>query len=196
VPDLAGLPGATLGRVVRAQPVAADVALAMEGAHQRANAGVAWAIAQEIGIPEGARVRGLGKARWPGRFERIDGGRIPGKWILDGAHNPDGVRALVAALEETKTEVGAIVFGALADKAYAEMEEILATRVSAPRFHAAPRGRPAAKLSGTRPLPVALAAAHAAAGPDRAVVVCGSIYLVGEVRGFLLGLPADPPVAL
>jgi hypothetical protein len=26
--------------------------------------------------------------------------------------------------------------------------------------------------------------------------VCGSIYLVGEARSWLLGLPTDPPVAL
>jgi dihydrofolate synthase/folylpolyglutamate synthase len=168
----------------------------MEGMHQRENAGVAWAIAQELGIPVDARARGLAKAQWPGRFERIDGGRIDGRWILDGAHNPDGMRALVATIAETETEVGAVVFGALADKAFAEMEEILATNVRAPRFHAAPRGRPAAALPETRPLTVALAAARAAAGPERAVVVCGSIYLVGEARALLLGLPADPPVAL
>jgi folylpolyglutamate synthase/dihydropteroate synthase len=28
------------------------------------------------------------------------------------------------------------------------------------------------------------------------VIVTGSIYLVGQVRSYLLGLPADPPVAL
>jgi dihydrofolate synthase/folylpolyglutamate synthase len=192
VPDLP-----TLGRIVRATAVDEAVEVTMEGAHQRVNAGIAWAIAQELGIPVDARARGLAKAQWPGRFERIHGGRIDGLWILDGAHNPDGMRALVATIAETETDVGAVVFGALADKAYAEMEEILAAQLpEVPRFHAAPRGRPAAPLPETRPLNVALATARAAAGAERHVVICGSIFLVGEARGFLLGLPGDPPVAL
>lgn len=191
VPDLP-----TAGRVVRAGVVDEAVEVTMEGAHQRENAGVAWAIAQEIGIPVDARARGLANASWPGRFERIDGGRIPGKWILDGAHNPDGMNALIDTLAESETAVGAVVFGALADKAWQEMDSVLAERLPVPRFHAAPRGRTAAQLPDTRPLAVSLAAARAAAGAESAVVICGSIYLVGEARSWLLGLPTDPPVAL
>jgi dihydrofolate synthase / folylpolyglutamate synthase len=190
------LPGATLGRVVRAKVVDELVEVGMEGPHQRENAGVAWAIAQELGIPVDARARGLAKAEWPGRFERVSEGRIAGPWILDGAHNPDGMNALVDALADAEVEVGAVVFGALADKAWPEMERVLTSRLPAPRFHAAPRGRPAAQLPDTRPLAVALAAARAAAGPERVVVICGSIYLVGEARAWLLGLPTDPPVTL
>jgi dihydrofolate synthase/folylpolyglutamate synthase len=191
VPDLP-----THGRVVRATVVDEAVEVTMEGPHQRENAGVAWAIAQELGIPVDARAEGLAKAVWPGRFERIGGGRIAGPWILDGAHNPDGMSALVDALAEAEVSVGAVVFGALVDKAWQVMEQVLDARLPVPRFHAAPRGRPAAKLPDTRPLAVSLAAARAAAGPEHVVVVCGSIYLVGEARSWLLGLPTDPPVAL
>lgn len=186
----------TNARIVRAKRLDDGVPLAMEGAHQRENAGVAWAIADEIGIPEDARRRGLAAAQWPGRFERIDGARMHGKWILDGAHNPDGMHALVAALASAGDDVGAVVFGALADKAWQEMgQELDALGPGVPRFHAAPRGRPAAALPDTTPLAVALASARNAAG-ERAVVVCGSIYLVGDARAFLLGLETDPPVAL
>jgi len=33
-------------------------------------------------------------------------------------------------------------------------------------------------------------------GPNGVVVVAGSLYLVGEARALLLGLPRDPPVAM
>lgn len=167
--------------------------LGLAGAYQEENAEVAWRIADVLGIDERARAAGLRAARWPGRFERI--ATSEGAVILDGAHNPDGVRALVAAVRAQDVRVGAVVFGALADKAWREMEDELAA-IDAPRFHAAPQGRPAAALPGMRPLVDALAEARRAAGPDRVVLVCGSIYLVGEARGLLLGLPADPVVAL
>lgn len=168
-------------------------AIGLPGSYQRDNAEVAWRIAEELGIDEAARARGLAAARWPGRFERIE--TPEGPVILDGAHNPDGVRALVAALGEAGVRPAAVVFGALADKAWREMEGELAA-IDARRFHAAPQGRPAADLPDTLPLEDALRAARAAAGAGGVVVVCGSIYLVGEARGRLLGLPADPPVAL
>jgi folylpolyglutamate synthase/dihydropteroate synthase len=41
----------------------------------------------------------------------------------------------------------------------------------------------------------ALVAARRSAG-EAPVVVCGSLYLVGEARALLLDLPTDPPVAL
>lgn len=167
--------------------------IGLPGRYQKDNAEVAWRIAEVLGIDEGARARGLAAARWPGRFERVE--TPDGPVLLDGAHNPDGIHALVSAVRAGREPIGAVVFGALADKAWRAMEEELGA-IDAPRFHAAPQGRAAAPLEGTQPLGEALAAARRAAGPSRVVLVCGSIYLVGEARGRLLGLPADPPVAL
>jgi hypothetical protein len=42
----------------------------------------------------------------------------------------------------------------------------------------------------------AIETARRLAGPFALVVVCGSLYLVGEARATLLGLARDPPVAL
>ena len=42
----------------------------------------------------------------------------------------------------------------------------------------------------------ALQCARALAGAGGLVVVCGSLYLVGEARALLLGLESDPPVAM
>lgn len=190
-------------RIVEARELPADVAVGLLGAHQRENARVAWTIAEELGVSEAHRERGLREARWPGRLERIEvrEGELAGRWILDGAHNPDGAQALVAAL--AGESVGAVVFGALADKAWREMLGVVAG-IDAPRFYVAPAGRAPAEpamvaeeAEGTpeSSLGEALVAARGVAG-SRAVVVCGSLYLVGEARGRLLGIPADPIVAL
>jgi dihydrofolate synthase/folylpolyglutamate synthase len=70
--------------------------LALEGPHQRRNAAVAEAILEALPEPyrpEAASVdRGFARAKVPGRFDRR------GKWLFDVAHNPDGMKALVAAL--------------------------------------------------------------------------------------------------
>jgi dihydrofolate synthase/folylpolyglutamate synthase len=179
-------------------------AMGLGGSFQRMNAEIAWRIAEELGIDENARTRGLASAKWPGRFEHLEVAGPPelaGPFILDGAHNPDGASALASALGGK--DVGAVVFGALADKAWPEMLAALAPIV-APRVYVAPSGRaatPPAELSARAPGLVAasvrdaLAAARHAAGEDP-VVVCGSLYLVGEARAHLLHLPMDPPVAL
>ncbi len=71
--------------------------LSLRGPHQRRNAAVAHAIL--MALPPAYRPaqtdieRGFDAARVPGRLDRR------GKWLFDVAHNPDGIRALVAALE-------------------------------------------------------------------------------------------------
>jgi len=185
--------------------------IALRGAYQHDNARIAARIARELGIGEVARREGLAKTSWPGRFEHveIESGPLRGAWLLDGAHNPDGALSLTLALEDEAargvTAPGAMVFGALADKAWPSMLDILA-RVPCPRIFVAPHGRAAADPvaladhAGGRvatSLPDALRLARAAAGAHATpVVVCGSLYLVGEARALLLDLPTDPIVAL
>ena len=185
-------------RIVEAAPLPSDVTLGLEGPHQRANASVAWTIADVLGIGEAHRREGLVSVRWPGRLERIAG---TGGWLLDGAHNPEGARALVQAV--AGEDIGAVIFGALADKSWREMLSIVAG-LPAPRVYVGPKGRapvPLDELVALAPgeaaasLDEALAMARARAG-GRTVVVAGSLYLVGEARAKLLGLESDPIVAL
>lgn len=56
---------------------------------------------------------------WPGRFERF------GNIYLDGAHNIDGILALIQTLKDQKLEDVVIVFSALGDKDISEMLELL-----------------------------------------------------------------------
>lgn len=94
--------------------------LALQGPHQRRNAAVAEAILQQLPVslsPTPDLVAGaFGEARLPGRFDRR------GKWLFDVAHNPDGMRALTAALEDARPArpLHALV-SILGDKAWPEM---------------------------------------------------------------------------
>jgi dihydrofolate synthase/folylpolyglutamate synthase len=181
--------------------------LALPGAHQRGNARIAAAVGRRLGVPDAAILRGLETVVWPGRLETVTSPH--GVFLLDAAHNPDGIEALTAYLA-TQPGPKLLVFGALADKDWAPMLDRLAPAFAS-RHYAPPRGRAAtppetlaARHGGTvhPDVKAALLAARAEANArltrDGAplVVVAGSIYLVGEARGFLLGLPEDPPVAL
>jgi dihydrofolate synthase/folylpolyglutamate synthase len=183
----------------------ARAACALLGDHQRDNVAVAFAITRELGIPESAVLEGFRATRWPGRLERID--TEDGPYLLDGAHNPDGAHALARYVRSLPLPDGApaaVVFGALADKAWAEMLDILAP-IAARRVYVEPQGRvaaPAVELARrhagdvARSLPEGLARARTLAGPRGLVVVCGSLYLVGEARALLLDLERDPSVGL
>ncbi|MGX8175984.1 bifunctional folylpolyglutamate synthase/dihydrofolate synthase [Exiguobacterium artemiae] len=77
-----------------------ETRLGLEGIHQVHNAANAVVCAKQLGWSKTAIRRGLRNATHPGRFEIIS--RKP-RIILDGAHNPEGVTALVERLkEETK----------------------------------------------------------------------------------------------
>jgi len=184
--------------------VARDARIALAGEHQRANAAIASVLGRRVGAERAAIAEGLETVRWPGRLEIVttDAGEV----LLDAAHNPDGIDALVRHLERLclPRDRVALVFGVLADKAWTEMLDGLAPAVSL-RFYLAPKGRAAvapealaARHAGevTADAAEAVARARARVGPRGLVVVTGSILLVGEARAVLLDLPRDPPVAL
>jgi dihydrofolate synthase/folylpolyglutamate synthase len=188
------------------------VTLGLEGAHQARNAGVAVGVLSAVArrFPDhdvrGARRAGLEGVAWPGRLERIPAphGVAPGVTVLlDAAHNPEGIAALRAAVRSPPART-ALVFGALADKRWPEMLASLAP-VAARRYYTRPRGREPAPLEGLAaitpgacvPSPHdALARALAESAPGDTVLVAGSIYLVGELRAAMLGIEADPVIAL
>ncbi len=175
--------------------------LGLKGVHQQLNAAIAWTIGEELSIPPDARRAALCNVRWPGRCEQLVIDSVT--FILDGAHNPDGAQALatfVATLGKGPNEL-ALVFGALADKAWGEILDTIAP-LSCHRFYVAPQGRAAAAPADlaarwpgamTHGLTSALALAREKA---RYVLISGSLHLVGEARSALLDLPRDPPVAL
>ena len=94
--------------------------LSLQGPHQRRNAAIAHGILMALPPryrPDRAAIeRGFQSARVPGRFDRR------GKWLFDVAHNPDGIRALVAAIDaaDLPRPIHALV-SILGDKAWPEM---------------------------------------------------------------------------
>jgi dihydrofolate synthase/folylpolyglutamate synthase len=198
--------GVEVGATVRlAEP--RDVVPGLAGLHQLANARVAWEAARLAGFDDDACRSGIERAAWPGRLETIRA--ADGEYLLDAAHNPDGAAALalhLAGLPHGRPI--AMVFGALSDKAWPAMLDTLAPHAPSPVYVRPPANAGAraaaepeaiaARHPGTVATSIegALALARAAAGPEGLVVVTGSIFLVGEARGTLLGLPRDPAVAL
>jgi dihydrofolate synthase/folylpolyglutamate synthase len=196
----------TLGAWARAAGVAhltvvaapAVVPVGLPGAHQRANAACALAVVDDLealgalAAPPELRTGALARVRHPGRMELVLG--TPPIW-LDGAHNPQGAAALAVAVADLPRP-RALILAVSADKDVAAMlaalapafDTIVATRYQQPRSRdPAAFGVPltAASLSD------ALSTVH---GTVEAVVVAGSLMLVGEARTLLLGAPTDPLV--
>jgi dihydrofolate synthase/folylpolyglutamate synthase len=189
---------ATTGAILRTPgvlPAWCERVPALPGQHQRDNLRVAAGVleaAREAGLPiDLARAAGgLAHTRWPGRLQWIPG-EVP--VLLDGAHNPAGARALAAYLR-TRPGPFVLLFGAMADKAYAEMAgELfpLAREVVITRPPIARAADPVEILSSARGLTAsgvavpdvaaALAEARTRARGVGPVVVAGSLYLVGAV---------------
>ncbi len=176
------------------------VQVGARGAFQRDNAAVAVAAAHRFtgGTLEADRVRGaLREVRVPGRLEVFPG--TPAV-VLDGAHNPAGMAALVAALPEALGGTRPVaVVSVLADKdAHAMLavlapacEAVIATR-SAHRRAADPAAVAAAARAAGAPAEIAahpaaaLERARGLAGPGGVVLVCGSLYLLAELRAGLM----------
>ncbi|MBA2662965.1 MAG: bifunctional folylpolyglutamate synthase/dihydrofolate synthase [Bradymonadaceae bacterium] len=151
---------------------------------------------------------GLARARWPGRMDERPGSRIsargrPVTYLLDAAHNPAGVSALFEHLDMAGIAAGAIVVGAMADKALEAMFSRLGERgvaifgVTIENARAATAEQLGAAIGsqlwrGAGSCAWALeAATHESAASGRPVLVFGSIYLLGECLTWLGVEPDD-----
>ena len=179
-----------------------DLHIGLLGAHQAENAAVSLALldalAERFGISVGeAQVRrGLAEARWPGRLEMVDGSRLGvGRVLLDGAHNPAGAAALARALADLGLHRPTIVFGAMRGKRiHAVLRALAPLR---PRFvftsvddHGAHDPGDLARiwhrLGGGRASIAATPRAALEQADGDPIVVAGSLYLVGAVRGMIV----------
>ncbi len=174
----------------------------LRGAHQCVNAALAIKTVEVVrgALPlnDNAITRGLGAVPWPGRFQVLSRGEQT--LVLDGAHNPDGARALAETLrQEFPHEQPTLVLGMLEDKNWETVCRTLAplfSRIIIVPVNSRRTGRPEALVAACRdavsplvPVEIApsVAEALAVARRDEIVVVTGSLYLIGEVME-LLGL--------
>jgi len=143
--------------------------------------------------------KGLARVRWPGRFELL---RRNPDFVLDGAHNPHGVRAAAESLRACfPGKKPVFLLGAMADKDVPGMIGQLAPlalafvavqpdtpramNASALRELLRTTGIPAAAFAS---LPDGVRAAVMAAGRDGLVCALGSLYFSAEVRDAVNGL--------
>ncbi len=176
---------------------------ALSGPHQFDNAGVAVAAALELDLPEAAIAGGLKAVRWPARMQRLTAGPYAEKaqaadaelW-LDGGHNPHAGRAMARTLAERQARAPrplALIVAMLANKDAGGFFEAL-KGVDAQVFTVGFDGAaadPAALAAVAQGRGFgAMAAGSVSEALDRAlalgagrVVICGSLYLAGEVLG-------------
>jgi dihydrofolate synthase/folylpolyglutamate synthase len=198
--------GRTRWRELRPDLTPGPVLTAPPGGYQAINAATAVSAIRAIPqgmltIPEEAIARGLASTSIPGRFETVQ----EHPWvILDGAHNPEKVAALVATFSGQPDLAGRrliVVMGVVEAKQHAEMVKLLiphagALVVTLPKVLAKP-GTDASVLADearaagfTGPLAVEsdakaaldVALRWAEDAPESVILVTGSLYLVGNVR--------------
>jgi dihydrofolate synthase/folylpolyglutamate synthase len=179
-----------------------EVLVTLHGIHQGVNAATAVVAAEAFlgrALGEAVVVSTLGSTQMPGRMEVISRNPVI---VVDGAHNPAGVRALVATLDGAFDVRGErrCVLGMLTGR---DLDDMVAPLVGAGfvEFHccaprsprAVPVGEVAAALRRNGAVAfehpnakAALAHARERSTDDDLIVVAGSLYLVAEVRGEVL----------
>lgn len=192
----AGMHGVVVDTVFDGRPISLRAPL--RGAFQVANIAVAVGVCDALrdsgfGIDADAVTRGCAAVRWRGRMDWIES--VP-PLLIDGAHNPAGMAAMVASARELIAGRRCVaVFAAMRNKDVASMaaglreltSEIVVTAPAVER--ATPPGDlaflfdPPAEVAGD--VSTALDRARHIAGRDGVVVVCGSLYLAGEVLELL-----------
>ncbi|HEX4109307.1 MAG TPA: cyanophycin synthetase [Solirubrobacteraceae bacterium] len=195
------LPGVRLRVAARQPRPAVARALRARGDFQQRNFALALASAETFlgrELDPGAVLAAARETVIPGRLELVaDDPPV----LLDGAHNPDSIEALVDSLPAVAAgRPLSVVLSILDDKDAAAMMERLArvarrlivTRTDSERALPAATLLSLAGQLGIAPVECHPRAADAlararelAAGEQGAVLVCGSIYLVGELLSVL-----------
>jgi len=175
-----------------------NLPLPLQGRHQYSNAALALATVElccksGFQVDDEAISRGFASTQWDARLEILQNNPL---FVLDGAHNPAGMRVLCQALKRDYSYRRLIfIFGALADKNYREMLRIIVslspkliiTQLKAPRAVSVDDLERALNKRGypvivTENVAKAIERARAIAGRQDVICAAGSLYLAGEVK--------------
>lgn len=177
-----------------------DLRIPLAGEYQMKNAAVVLETVKVLQA-RGWRVteehirRGLANTRWPARFEVLQKDPV---FIVDGGHNPHGIRATAQSLERLfPGRKFTFVTGVMADK---DVESILGLIVPlADQFFTVRPDNPRAmsadelarrisamgvKATACDSVAHGVQRAIQAEGPDGVAVALGSLYMSGEVRAY------------
>ena len=168
-------------------PPECDYELSLNGEYQKYNAAVAAEIAHLLHISEEDIKYGLSHSHWIARFEFLQD-----NLLLDGGHNPDGIKALLTSLKALNRPVHFVV-AMMEDKDFSESAKLLRsfggkitiTQINMPRC---------INVATLAPLfPGCITEENCIAAVENAlkgcteneiVCVCGSLYLAGEIRSY------------
>ena len=172
------------------------------GRYQAENAALALAAAETlvtlgVDLPERALRGGISATQWPGRMETVPGNP---PLLLDGAHNRAGALALAEALIVYRYRKLLLVIGTMADKDVGEIVSALAPLAAtcycvSPAIDRAMDDVKLAAIISDLGIP-ARACGGVASGIQSAqrdaetgdlVLVCGSLFTVGETKAWLAG---------
>ena len=175
-----------------------ELMLPLVGDYQPANAGLGIAVAHLLDEVTDDDVRkGLQSTRWPGRLQVIS--QRP-RVILDGGHNPAAMIKAGASLRRLIEGEGLVaVFAMLSERDPVQLlaalrtlkpDAVMFTEPASAAGHAISAGVLARTYGAGGydivPAAAALERARDLAGPDGNVLVCGSLYLVGEILALSL----------
>ena len=171
----------------------------LPGPHQIGNAGIALAGLRHLDLGDAAYEAAVTRADWPGRMQRLRHGPLveaaPEAEIwLDGGHNPDAGRSLATSLAAMPERPTHLVCGMLNTKRADGFLAPLVGRaqtLSAVTIPGEPNARPADEIASlareagleAREVSSVAEAVAAIAGADSTsrIVICGSLYLAGQV---------------
>ncbi|MDF2140402.1 folylpolyglutamate synthase/dihydrofolate synthase family protein [Paenirhodobacter sp. CAU 1674] len=172
----------------------------LPGPHQIVNAGAAITALRALGLDDTACEAAVTRAEWPARMQRLRQGPLaqsaPGVELwLDGGHNPAGGIAVAATLARMPARPTHLICGMLNTKdvtGYLRPLAAQAVSLTAVSIPGEPNTLPAAETeaaaraagfarTATAPDVAEALAQIAAADPQARVLICGSLYLAGQV---------------
>lgn len=185
-----------------------ELYLPLQGLHQVENAALAIRAARLWGLEEDAIRRGLANTSWPCRLEKVSENPLT---IIDGAHNDHGMGVLTAYLTSHYSDYEiTVLIGMLADKEREKAvallgpltDQVVVTRPNSPRAGdfemIASFFRPYCdyiyleeKIPAAVDLAKKLAKESAARGKKSLLLITGSLYMVADARGYLLGIESE-----
>lgn len=172
---------------------------ALIGAHQVMNAGTALTVLRALGVSDAACAAALTDAVWPARMQKLQSGPLlemasKAEFWLDGGHNPAAGRALTEALSRLQSRKTILICGMLKTKdisgflapLHQVADHLIAVSIDgeAATLPASETAKAASDVGFTASEAASLQAAvlqAQAIDPEARILICGSLYLAGQV---------------
>ena len=162
-----------------------DYELGLKGEFQKENASLAEAVLKFLKVPENIIRKGFKNSKNPARFEFLRD-----NLLIDGAHNPNGISALLSSLKALSRPVH-FVIAMMQDKSFEESARLLdefggkitVTEIDNPRCIKAETFAKCFKSAKIQTdAKTAVLDALKSAESNELICVLGSLYLAGEIR--------------